>query len=250
MIDETWELKTIRNGNAYSICNSLYCSNCEHLFLDIRFSEEELFNLYEGYRNDDYALLRDFYEPGYIIRNEELKKGIEYIYKIEEFLNPFFPNTTSTLLDWGGDTGLNTPFQTKNFKIDIYDLNEVQPIINARKISKEAAFLNKYSLVVCSNVLEHAPYPADLLFDIVKCMDENTILYIEVPIEDIVLSGGDNLHLHKKHWHEHINFFSENSISALVENSGLRLIKFNKLNVDLNGKSVNLFQLACRLSNQ
>jgi hypothetical protein len=34
-IEESWGLKTINNGYAYSICNTLYCSNCNFIFLDI-----------------------------------------------------------------------------------------------------------------------------------------------------------------------------------------------------------------------
>ena len=37
-IDETWGLSTIKNGNAYSLCNSMFCNRCGFLFLDIRFS--------------------------------------------------------------------------------------------------------------------------------------------------------------------------------------------------------------------
>jgi hypothetical protein len=49
-ITEDWGLKTINNGMAYSVRNSLLCDNCGHLFLDIRFNESEMNSLYEGYR--------------------------------------------------------------------------------------------------------------------------------------------------------------------------------------------------------
>ena len=32
VIDDSWGLKTIQNGHAYSVFNSMYCTNCEHLF--------------------------------------------------------------------------------------------------------------------------------------------------------------------------------------------------------------------------
>ena len=37
-IDKTWGLNTIQNGQTYSICNTLLCSKCNFVFLDIRFS--------------------------------------------------------------------------------------------------------------------------------------------------------------------------------------------------------------------
>ena len=50
VIDETWGLNSIKKGNAYSLCNSLFCKRCGFLFLDIRFSDDELSRLYENYR--------------------------------------------------------------------------------------------------------------------------------------------------------------------------------------------------------
>ena len=101
IIDETWGLSTIKNGNAYSICKSLFCDICGLLFLDIRFSEAELENLYSDYRGVEYNKLRDFYEPGYAQRNDGLNAGVNYIKEIEDFLRPHlkFP---LTILDWGG----------------------------------------------------------------------------------------------------------------------------------------------------
>jgi hypothetical protein len=60
-ITEDWGLKTINNGMAYSVCNSLLCDNCGHLFLDIRFNEGEMNSLYEGYRGQEYTELRERY---------------------------------------------------------------------------------------------------------------------------------------------------------------------------------------------
>ena len=38
-IESSFGLKDIKNGYAYSVCNSLVCRNCQFLFLDIRFSD-------------------------------------------------------------------------------------------------------------------------------------------------------------------------------------------------------------------
>ena len=73
VIDESWGLKTIPNGTAYTICKSLYCLDCGFLFLDMRFSDKELDALYTGYRDQAYTDLRESYEPGYTERNDFLK---------------------------------------------------------------------------------------------------------------------------------------------------------------------------------
>ena len=79
VIDETWGLNTISNGKAYSICNTLCCVNCGLIYLDYRFSDSEMSNLYKNYRDEEYVNLRDYYEPGYKERNKLILNGNNYI---------------------------------------------------------------------------------------------------------------------------------------------------------------------------
>ena len=245
-IDNTWGLSTVKNGKAYSICKSLFCDDCGLLFLDIRFSENELSNLYKDYRGKEYNLLREKYEQGYTLRNNNLNAGINYIKDIEDFLIPylFFP---ISILDWGGDTGKNTPFKDNNEFLDIYEISNKETIDGAKRVNKKEANSKKYKLIVCSNVLEHVPYPSDLLFDITQSMDKESILYIEVPIECMVLNYHSDLHLIKKHWHEHINFFSEKSLYSLLKNIGLEVKELKRLQVRDADQSFWVFQVACIL---
>lgn len=247
-IDASWGLKTITSGYAYSICNSLFCNNCSFLFLDIRFSDKELNLLYAGYRDENYSRLRDFYEPGYYTSNNLLNQGISYIDKIEQFLFPHlqFP---VRLLDWGGDTGINSPFKDKSKYIHIYEISEKNPIEGASLVSKKKAFSEIYDLVICSNVLEHVSYPEDIILDIKKCMNSNTILYIEVPQEEIIrrYSEDESIELKKFHWHEHINFFSKDSLINLMEKCNLIVIDYKELCVEINNKFEYKFQIACEM---
>ena len=245
-IDESWGLSTIKNGHSYSICKSLYCDVCGFLFLDIRFSESELSNLYPDYRGAEYNTLRESYEQGYTVRNDNLNAGIGYIQDIENFLLPHLSFPIS-ILDWGGDTGKNTPFKNQNEALDIYDISGKDVLEGARIVSKNEAYSKKYKLIVCSNVLEHVPYPSDILFEITKAMDKETVLYIEVPLEDVVFNNKSDLHLLKKHWHEHINFYSEKSLYHLVKNVGLEIKELKIMHETAGGNSSNLFQIACKL---
>jgi hypothetical protein len=246
VIDETWGLNTIKNGHAYSICKSMYCEDCGFLFLDMRFSEAEYTNLYQDYRGEAYTVLRDFYEPGYSFRNRELEAGIDYINAVEIFLEPLvrFP---LRILDWGGDTGKNTPFKSMAEVFDIYDISNKKVVEGATIVSKKDLFLKEYDLIVCANVLEHVPYPSDLLIDIKKAMNEMSVLYIEVPLEDVVRNNQSDLHLFKRHWHEHINFFSEISLRRLLQNIGLEIHSLSEIQVNVAGKSCYIFQIACKV---
>lgn len=245
-ISHDWGLNTINNGYAYSICNSLLCSVCEFLFLDIRFSEKELKNLYHNYRDAEYNSLREEYEPGYSKRNDDLNGGINYLNDIESFILPHV-TLPVTILDWGGDTGKNTPFKSNNNLIHIYDIGGKGAESSAVIVGKKEAFNNEYSLVVCCNVLEHVPFPLDVLQDITKTMSKRSLLYIEVPFEDIFVKYKDNFHIHKKHWHEHINFFSEKSIKALITNAGFVIVNMKRHFVISGGKSQYILQIVCKL---
>lgn len=246
VIDESWGLQTIPSGTAYTVCKSLWCPECGLLFLDIRFSEAEMAGIYCGYRGAEYTRLREHYEPGYAARNQQLDQGVSYIAEVEHFLRPLVGDTPH-VLDWGGDTGRNTPFRGRSQMCDVYDISDKPVVAGARRVDHGQALGSTYDLVVCSNVLEHIPYPEDTLRDIVAAMDTHSVLYVEVPFEDTVRTVPSQPHLHKRHWHEHVNFFSEDSLHRLMERCGLEVVSSGQLFVTTAGKSTYLFQLACRL---
>lgn len=247
VVDESWGLQTIRSGNAYSICRSLWCADCQLLFLDIRFTESELDSLYREYRGEAYTRLREVYEPGYAARNAGLQAGIGHLEQIEQFLLPHL-STPLTVLDWGGDTGRNTPFRFHAERVDVYDVSQ-QPVLEGlHSVSREQALANTYSLIVCSHVLEHVPYPADLLWELYPMMGPETICYLEVPHESLMRASPVEAHLRKRHWHEHINFFSEDSLRHLACNVGLEIVAMRELPLPNGEGESTVFQLACRRS--
>jgi SAM-dependent methyltransferase len=249
IIDESWGLKTIVAGHAYSLCNSLLCCQCKLLFLDIRFSESEMARLYESYRGESYTTLRESYEPGYQARNNDLVLGVEYLDQVENFLAPHLPKVIK-ILDWGGGTGINTPFRRNPGNATfIYDLSGVEVEAEVRKISQSAIHQNKYDLIVCSSLLEHLPYPRNVLAEIKRVMTMSSVLYIEVPLEKIVEENHSNSNLlnKKRHWHEHINFFSERSIIEMVTSAGMHILSFRRDKIWLEGNFHSQFLVACGL---
>ena len=97
------------------------CHRCGHLFVDYRFSESEMQQLYNDYRGPGYTELRELYEPGYMERNRVICEGISYISEVEAFLAEFLPASEIAVLDWGGDTGTNTPFADRRSVLHIFD---------------------------------------------------------------------------------------------------------------------------------
>jgi len=246
-IDESWGLETIPKGRAYSICRSLRCSACGHLFLDIRFDDAELRRLYEGYRNPEYVALREHYEPGYRLRNATLREGVPYVPSIEKFLTPYVPSAPR-VLDWGGDTGRNTPFASTRSSHLVYDISDVSPIAGARRVALDELTPTDYDLICCSMVLEHVPFPVVLLEEIRRAMDEDTVLYVEVPYENLMLEHPTSPHLYKRHWHEHINFFSRRSLRAALERAGFVVVAEDEVAAVFEGRQIHVMQAACRIA--
>jgi hypothetical protein len=256
LITKQWKLNTIKSGMAYSLCNSLLCLNCHLLFLDMRFDDDELGRLYYNYRDKYYSNLRNKYEPGYISINRIQNLSINFIEKIETFLNPFF-KTPIKILDYGGDNGKNTPFKKDSNIIHIYDINKKVPIKGLKKVNKKNMF-KKYDLIILSHVIEHVSYPKVIIKEIKKLMNQDSILYIELPLEKILKTtwkkkGGARASKkeilkcfnNKKHWHEHINFYSRKSLVKLINNCSLKIVKMEILQVE-SYKSVDVIQMVCK----
>jgi hypothetical protein len=80
-------------------------------------------------------------------------------------------------------------------------------------------------------------------------MKPETLLYVEVPHEDLVRlsDGSKDLHTKKKYWHEHINFFTYESLVALLESCGLRAVGMECIETKEGGKKWHVFSIACKL---
>jgi hypothetical protein len=224
-ITADWGLRDLRQGWSYAPCNTLECRDCGHVFLDMRFDDHEMARLYSGYRGPDYTDLREEFEPGYRERNARLVDEDAYVGDVEAFLRPLTP-AKPKLLDWGGDTGLNTPFRREAALHHIYDISDKPPIAGAVHVTKAQLEGVRYDLIVCSNVLEHIPHPAAALQELCAIADREQLIYIEVPFEDLMRSRAlEGEARPKRLWHEHINFFSERSLRAVVERGGFRVVK-------------------------
>lgn len=243
-----WGLRDLKPGMAYPLCNSLQCGDCGMLFLDIRFDDAEMSALYTGYRDEAYTSLRDRFEPGYRARNELLNTRAEYISQVERFLAPHV-GPEPRILDWGGDTGFNTPFRAQSRLHHIHDISDKAPVAGAVRVDAQAIAANEYDLIVSSAVLEHIPFPLDMLSAIAAAMTPRTLLYLEVPHEDLVRLAPESRELfrRKKHWHEHINFFNEHALRTLLVRCGLRMVEMQSLAIAVAGKDCHVFSCACRL---
>jgi hypothetical protein len=246
-ITEAWHLRDIKLGMAYSVCNTLKCNACGLIFLDIRFDDAEMSALYRGYRDAEYTDLRTRFEPDYGMRNQGLVAGYDYIPHVERFLRERIGRVGS-VLDWGGDTGLNTPFRREVAVHHVFDISEKPAIEGAERVENADAIANDYDLVVLSQVLEHVSFPGDVVARVVEAMGPQTVLWVEVPYEAVVRDAVDSEHayLRKRHWHEHVNFFTEAALSRLLEGAGLRVDEHTAFEVRVCGETAHVMAALCR----
>lgn len=242
-----WGLRDLAPGRAHSLCTTLACRACGLLFLDMRFDEAEMAALYADYRGPAYTALRERFEAGYGRRNAILNAGSPYIEAIERFLTPHL-NSPPAVLDWGGDTGINTPFRGRARLHHVLDISEKPVVEGAMRLGPEDVAPGAYDLIVSSNVLEHVPDPLGLVRTMAAAMGPDTILYLEVPHEDVVRLIPDPAARPgaKRHWHEHINFFTPEALDALLAGAGLACIERISHPVSAGGKDSHVFSLVAR----
>lgn len=225
-ITSDWGLRDIPTGQSQARCNTLHCPRCGGLFMDLRFGDPEMAALYEDYRGSAYTALRERYEPGYRLRNEELNR-LSHTLAVEAFLNGKLPEQPS-ILDWGGDDGKNTPFRHSASRCHIVEISGKATLPGTLALTPAEALANDYDLVVLSHVLEHLPSPFSLLETVAPLIRRGAHLYIEVPYERLMIGlardgDADPAWHAKRHWHEHVNFFSKAALKALVTRTGLRI---------------------------
>lgn len=223
-ITAEWGLRDLPQGPLQHRCNTCYCPQCQGLFLDQRFDNVEMQSLYAGYRETEYTTLRDHYEPGYTQRNNTLQ-ATSHVAAVEALLAPYLP-ARPRVLDWGGDDGHNTPFRLSSEQCDVLDISGKTPIPGVNAITPDQVQPSTYDLIVLSQILEHIPEPADLMTSVRAATGPHTKVYLEVPYESLMqqlqtASHAQTVAAQKRHWHEHINFYSPQALTALVEPLGL-----------------------------
>lgn len=221
-ITPAWGLRSVPSGHALALCMSLHCPHCGMLFLDMRFDDAEMARLYADYRGPGYTAQRERWEPGYTLRNAALEAGDAHLPQVEALLAPLLP-ARPAILDWGGDTGHNTPLKASAARHHVLDISGRATVPGAQAVSAEEAQRQRYDLLVLSNVLEHVADPLALLQAVARHVHEDGLLYLEVPFEATMRAAEQDAAAWrgKRHWHEHINFFSRPALHRLLARAGL-----------------------------
>ncbi len=166
------------------------CRACGLAFYLPRLADAELAAVYRGYRDDDYQRERQRHEPGYTPeRNAAVGKGAPEVTNrnanVEQTLARHLDlAAVRSVLDYGGDHGQFIPPGLGAARRVVYEISGVPAHDGAVAVANwEEAARERYDVVLCNHVLEHVPYPARLVEQVLGVAHPGSWLYFEVPFE-------------------------------------------------------------------
>jgi len=228
----------------------LTCKACSFIFANPRFDPDEEKTLYTGYRAAEYQKERHTCEPWYTEGFNRSLFSPEVLAKRRGPLAAIFrehvPRSVKTILDFGGDRGDLFEGLVPGSSTYVYDISGVEPVngVNALRGLDDCA-AHRFDLIACSNVLEHVGSPRSIVDEINKIAAPDSLFFIEVPSESpfgtagfvkrfaqqlILLGARPGLAVSMLPFdfvrlvHEHVNFFSVESLTKLMQVSGLEVL--------------------------
>jgi Methyltransferase domain len=225
----------------------LTCRSCGFGFFELRYSDEEMRRLYIDYRGPEYVRQRNKFEPWYTDKlNNSLFQDKAMIARRQAALlavldryRPGLSASCMAVLDYGGDDGKVVDGIMPQAEKYVYDISNT-PVKPGLHVAPEAGSVS-YDLIICSNVLEHTPFPHETFKDIDRHAKTGSVVYIEVPLERpdglplVARRSAQQAWLLAarpaaffatfgrgmlRHLHEHVNFWTTASMEKLFASAG------------------------------
>jgi hypothetical protein len=220
------------------------CTKCEFLFYNPRLEDEDLGRLYRDYRLEEYQKMRHASEAWYTAKfNFDLASPASYE-KRRALLKPILRQhlngrKIARVLDYGGDRGDLVAGLLDGAKAFVFDISGI-PAAEGVTATKDPVAC-RADLVINSNVLEHVGFPRKVVGDTLAAAQENGLVFFEVPCElpfgfyrvarrvaqvGVMAATRPALAMHVARpaslymMHEHINYFTEECLSMLVQACG------------------------------
>lgn len=203
-----------RSSNRFIKCKM--CRRCDWIFQSPTYSKEELIRLYNytGSEPSEESLVEG--AKNAIIRGKIILKNLS------RHLNK--PLNKLKILDVAGRNGeLMHKFINAGATVDVLDVDTGKPIEGVRrKIRKDFENFKqseKYDLITLLHILEHVENPLEFLSKAKNHLNEDGIVYIEVPYEIIT-----PIILQKIGDHRHIGYFTKETINLALLKAGFEIL--------------------------
>ena len=240
------------------------CDTCDLVYFSHRFDGETLGAMYSGYRNERYLSIRRHWEPWYSRDvNSTTEPGSEIVAERIGFLTSIVGSymqidTLRNIVDYGGDEGQFFPagYSGPKYVIDVSGKELVDGVQAASSLDE---LPYRPHLVIAAHLLEHLVDPAALVKEIRAAVAEDGLFYAEVPLDRPKVrqwhAGApyrrflDRVSATRWTWvaadfaagiarnfgravprlgavkqSEHINYFSTQSLQALLVGEGFRVV--------------------------
>lgn len=243
------------------------CRRCDFVYFAYRFDDRTLAAMYSGYRSAKYLAARRHWEPWYsIAANTATAPGskavTERVRFLTDLLNSYTDvNSLRNIVDYGGDEGQFFPvsYEGPKFVIDVSGKSLVDGVQAAASLA-ELPF--QPHLVIAAHLLEHVVDPVAVVREVHRALGADGLFYVEVPLDrpkvrkwhetqryrrylrwvsehrftwiaaDFVAGAARNFGLALPRLgavkeSEHINYFSQQSLRALLAAGGFKVVCSN-----------------------
>jgi len=224
------------------------CDACGFMFYNPRLEDEELRRLYSNYRSKEYQEMRHASEPWYTKKFNHDLAAVEFYELRRARLAPLLKQYVGDrkierVLDFGGDRGDLVAGLLEGAEAFVYDISGIPAAEGVTSTNDPVGC--RADLIINSNVLEHVGFPRVLVNNILAAAPKGGLLFLEVPCE--IMFGFERISRRLAQvgimavarpgiaryvlqraslymMHEHINYFTERSLSALISACGAKVI--------------------------
>lgn len=225
--EEYWKNATFQERRLWILFNKIisnvnhclfqlsHCRNCDFLYLNPRLSDEEIKIKYQTLNELNSTSTEYLKNPMYYV--DERAKRIFNL--LSAFITPSIEK--KTVLDYGGQFGHNLKcFMKEKFNKSIVDFEHYDLYDDVIYKGSEIDNIEDKSCcaILANHIFEHINYPRVILENLVRKLDDDGIIYLEVPC------GVFKEAYHIKEPITHLNYFSEKSLFNLLASVGLSVI--------------------------
>ena len=254
---------------APQLTHIMFCGNCGLRFFDRGLSTDEAARYYREYRSDKYCAARNRCEPFYTTRiHREISSWLGSPQRRQALADVLSRNggigNFNSILDFGGGDG------TLIVDLDaeeraVLDPSGTPPVAGVVRISDDASAARQWDLIVCAQVLEHLTDPRLTIGRLGSLLAPGGRLYLEVPDETwdnrtfagafrdrwlawllahpTLLVAGDVISTACRiklgtlppfgfiPMREHLQYFTEEALCAIIEACGLDIIRSGRNSV-------------------
>lgn len=251
-------------GAAPETTGIVFCRRCGFRFYERGLSETEAARYYQGYRDENYYRTRNQHEAFYTRRaHDQIASWLGSDQRRQALASALAvsnaPRQFQSVLDFGGGDGSLIQDVPGTIRA-VFDLAGAPVIEGMQVVGERELRQQDWELIVCAQTLEHVNDPLELLSRMFELMSPQSWIYLEVPNEiwsnrsfpgpmrdrwlrwlvrhPRALSLADMLSTGCRillgflppfgfiPMREHLQYFTEDALCALVERSGMHLASF------------------------